>query len=82
MMEAELERQKFEFEKQLKLLEHRLKEQELGMRYHQIASTEKIEANKLGDSPERRDQFQSVTTALLDAIKSRRGLPKPPEGAA
>jgi hypothetical protein len=38
-----------------------------------------LERTKIGDTPERRDAFQNVTTALLEAIRGKR---KPPDGAA
>lgn len=83
--EMQLAKQKHEFEMQLELLRHQLEEnklqQEMALKYHTVASTEKIENSKVGDTPERRDAFNGIVTELRDAIKRKRGGLPPPGGS-
>lgn len=92
-MRAQLEREKQASAERLQILEHQLhvweaeREHEMAMeelrlKYHTVASGEKMKQIELGETDERKDAFKNITGALLEAIQSRRGLPKPPQGAA
>lgn len=42
----------------------------------------RVHEETTGNTPERKDKFEQVTNALLEAIRFRRGQSKPPGGAA